>query len=290
MQKVILMKGLPGSGKSTLSKSIIMDNPNIYKRICRDDLRSMFDNMVYSKENEKFVRHIRDVLILESLLKGKSIIVDDLNISNKNYMRIEEIVNKFNKDKNKKVKIEINELKTPLEECIKRDASRSKPIGEKVIRKLANSYQKDEPEYIKQDERLPKAIISDLDGTLALLNGRNPYEADDCDKDILNIPVANVIKNYAKMGFKIILFSGRFDTYYDKTIKWLNNNDIPFDIIKMRKSNDTRKDSVIKKEFFKELVENKYFIEFVLDDRNQVVDLWRRDLKLPCLQVYYGDF
>ena len=33
----------------------------------------------------------------------------------------------------------------------------------------------------------------------------------------------------------------------------------------------------------------KYFVEFVLDDRNQVVDLWRKDLNLPCLQVNYGN-
>lgn len=37
-------------------------------------------------------------------------------------------------------------------------------------------------------------------------------------------------------------------------------------------------------------IQDQYFVEFILDDRNQVVDLWRNELNLPCLQVYYGDF
>jgi hypothetical protein len=65
---------------------------------------------------------------------------------------------------------------------------------------------------------------------------------------------------------------------------------IPFDELLMRKTGDNRKDSIIKKEIFMEHVQNKYFIEFILDDRNQVVDMWRNDLQLPCFQVYYGDF
>jgi hypothetical protein len=28
----------------------------------------------------------------------------------------------------------------------------------------------------------------------------------------------------------------------------------------------------------------------VIDDRNQVVDMWRMELGLVCLQVDYGDF
>jgi hypothetical protein len=58
----------------------------------------------------------------------------------------------------------------------------------------------------------------------------------------------------------------------------------------MRITSDNRKDSIIKKEIFAEHIQDKYYIEFVLDDRNQVVDMWRNELKLPCFQVYYGDF
>ena len=58
----------------------------------------------------------------------------------------------------------------------------------------------------------------------------------------------------------------------------------------MRDGADLRKDSIVKREFYDNEIRDQYFVEFVLDDRNQVVDMWRKDLGLTCLQVNYGDF
>lgn len=58
----------------------------------------------------------------------------------------------------------------------------------------------------------------------------------------------------------------------------------------MRASEDYRKDAVIKKEIFKREIQNQFYVEFLLDDRNQVVDMWRKELQLACFQVNYGDF
>ena len=58
----------------------------------------------------------------------------------------------------------------------------------------------------------------------------------------------------------------------------------------MRRRDDSRKDSVVKRELFDAHIRGRYFVELVLDDRDQVVSLWRRDLGLTCLQVDYGDF
>ena len=57
----------------------------------------------------------------------------------------------------------------------------------------------------------------------------------------------------------------------------------------MRNTADTRKDSIIKKEIYDAHIKDKYYIELVLDDRDQVVRLWR-SLGLPTFQVNYGDF
>jgi hypothetical protein len=65
---------------------------------------------------------------------------------------------------------------------------------------------------------------------------------------------------------------------------------VEYDSLWMRNKKDNRKDSIIKEELFIQNIENNYFVEFVLDDRNQVVDLWRQKLQLPCLQVFYGNF
>ncbi|MBK9581896.1 MAG: hypothetical protein IPO48_08380 [Saprospiraceae bacterium] len=151
-------------------------------------------------------------------------------------------------------------------------------------------HEKKHPVYRTQDPSLPKAIICDLDGTLALMNGRSPFDASTCESDLPNTPVVNIVKNYHELGYKIILASGREDTFKTQTISWLEKYDVQYDLLFMRAAGDYRKDAVIKKEMFDTQIEGKYFVEFVLDDRNQVVDLWRKDLNLPCFQVYYGDF
>ncbi len=290
MKKVIIMRGLPGSGKSTYAKKLVEENPNSYKRINRDDLRMMFDNGYTSDGNEKFVKKVRDILIIKALEEGKHVIVDDTNLSEKNETRIRQLVHEFNKAHNDEVQVEIKEMETSLDECLKRDALREKPVGHKVIKTMHRQFFHKDPEYKQQDEILPKAIICDLDGTLAFLNGRSPYDASHCDKDLLNKPVANTIKNYAKLGYKIILVSGRKDTYMETTKVWLKLHDITYDMLLMRSANDNRKDSIIKREIFDQHIANKYFIEFTLDDRNQVVDMWRNELGVPCFQVYYGNF
>jgi len=40
-QKVIILKGLPASGKTTWAKKFVQENGGLYKRISKDDLRAM---------------------------------------------------------------------------------------------------------------------------------------------------------------------------------------------------------------------------------------------------------
>lgn len=146
------------------------------------------------------------------------------------------------------------------------------------------------PLYVKQDQSLPPAIICDLDGTLALMNGRNPFDASKCEDDLPNNPVVHLVKLYADQGTKIILLSGRTDNYKSETLRWLENHSITYEKLLMRRHGDSRKDAIIKKEIIDNEIKGKYFVRFVLDDRNQVVDMWRNEIGYPCFQVYYGDF
>jgi hypothetical protein len=163
-------------------------------------------------------------------------------------------------------------------------------VKTKTTKKKFDLLHKEEPKYCTQNSDLPKAIICDLDGTLCLMNGRNPFDASKCDADLLNEPVANVLRNYKQLGYAILLVSGREDRFREPTLRFLERHAITFDDLLMRKAKDNRKDAIIKTEIYNEFIKDKYFVEFVMDDRNQVVDMWRKDLKLPCFQVYYGDF
>ena len=177
MKKVILLRGLPASGKSTYAKKMQDESPGMYKRINRDDMCMMLDNGQLSKPNEKFVKKLRDYLILKALEDGRHVIVDDLNLSSKNKTRIEQIVHEFNKNNDDNVQVEVREIEAPLATCLERDAKREKKVGAKVIRQLHKQFYGEKGRYKPQDTALPKAIICDLDGTLSLMNGRNPYDA-----------------------------------------------------------------------------------------------------------------
>ncbi len=139
---------------------------------------------------------------------------------------------------------------------------------------------------------LPKVIICDIDGTLALLGERNPFDPT-TGEDLLNNPIANILEvydNQAVLPVSLILLTGRDEKYRQHTIDWLTKYGIThYKALYMRKIADRRKDYVIKKEIYEQEIKGKYDVLFVLEDRDQVVKMWR-ELGLTCLQVAYGDF
>ncbi len=101
------------------------------------------------------------------------------------------------------------------------------------------------------------------------------------------------MKSLHVAGYKIVFFSGRDAVCRAHTISWLNTHfgwhESDYEL-SMRPQNDNRKDAIIKQELFEQHILGRYYVEFVVDDRQQVVDMWRRTLGLTCIQVDYGDF
>ena len=69
--------------------------------------------------------------------------------------------------------------------------------------------------------KIDKAIICDCDGTLCLLNGRDPFDFESAENDLLNKPVANLIKMYKNAGNKILIVSSREEKFQSLTETWL---------------------------------------------------------------------
>lgn len=137
--------------------------------------------------------------------------------------------------------------------------------------------------------QLPDCIICDIDGTIAINNsGRSPYDWKRVGEDALNSTIADILKSTPVQ--MVFLFSGRDEECRELTQEWLRKNNVYYDTLVMRPEGDVRKDSIVKRELFKKYVKGKYNVKFVLDDRNQVVDMWRNELGLICLQVAEGDF
>tara|TARA_R100000781_G_scaffold104654_1_gene68404 strand:- start:22 stop:459 length:438 start_codon:yes stop_codon:yes gene_type:complete len=145
---------------------------------------------------------------------------------------------------------------------------------------------------------MTEAIICDLDGTLSINDhGRSFFEAHDCDRDSLNEPVGRLLEWARECDIEIIYLSGREDRFREPTLRFLFENDFGHDIgiepneysLFMRKTGDNRADDIIKWEIYQEHIEPNYNIVFILDDRNQVVNMWRSK-GLTCFQVAPGDF
>lgn len=136
-----------------------------------------------------------------------------------------------------------------------------------------------------------KAIICDLDGTLCLKGDREFNDYMRVGEDKLNSPIRTILQMCYIAGYDIILVSGREDKDYCRSIteSWLTVHNIRYNSLYMRKFKDFRSDDIIKKEIYLELIQPRYKIEFVLDDRDKVVKMWR-ELGLTCLQVAEGNF
>ena len=294
MKKILVLKGLPASGKSTYAKQLVKDKPGMYKRINRDDLRHMLDGYHFTNSNEKFIKKTRDWLVQQALHAGKHVIIDDTNLAEANVIRMEQLALEHEKETGHKVMVDVKTFDISVEEAIERDSKRENPVGKEAIKRMHRQHFKKErktiPIYRTQNPDLDKAIICDLDGTLALITNRSPFDGSKCEGDLPNTPVVNMVKQYKTLGYKILLLSGRQGQYQPETERWLAAHNIEYDALWMRAPKDNRKDSFIKRELFENHIEDQYYVEFVLDDRDQVVDLWRQELHLPCLQVFYGDF
>lgn len=299
MPKVVILVGLPASGKSTYARKLV--GKGNYTRVNKDDLREMLHasgkegDRGFRGKLENTVLSIRDSIIIKALRSGQNVVVDDTNLDPKHIDRISEVVEaqqELDREylQNPKLKYtwEVKVFDTPLEDCIKRDMTRSKPVGERVIREMHNKYLRP-LKRVTQDENAPQAVIFDMDGTLALLNGRDPYDASTCEYDLPNYPVIDVLRKYQKDGYKIIICSGRKDEFAEQTGRWLDKFDIKPDLLLMRVTDDNRNDSIVKEEMFKNHILGKYYVEVVYDDRERVVDTWR-DLGLTCFQVSDGRF
>lgn len=303
---LLILRGIPASGKSTFATELVKIG---YKRVNRDSLREMVDSSVWSKSNEKFIIQIRDHIVKSSLESLQSVVVDDTNLDENTVKHLHNIAQEVALN-GTGVRVSEKWFDVDLDTALARNAGRTGTarVPDDVIRRMYKQCKSNPKldlsvEYpavaqiakLEQDPLLTHAIIVDLDGTVAIANGRNIYDASRCDEDLPNKPIVDIVERYVSGGttWDYVLFcSGRENKFREQTMTFLRREfdlDAMYWKLFMRPTGDKRKDYIVKEEIFKNEIYGKYYVDFCLDDRDQVVAQWRR-MGLTCLQVAPGDF
>ena len=135
MSKLIITRGLPASGKSTWAKQWVLEDPEHRVRINQDDIRLMLGKY-WVPSREKLVQHIQEEALIEALLRGYDIVIDNTNLNEKVLDNYRVLVTAYGDHA-----IEYKDFfDTPLSVCIKRDKNRDLQVTEKVIRSFYNNY------------------------------------------------------------------------------------------------------------------------------------------------------
>lgn len=300
---LIILRGLPGAGKSTYAKTLNAD-----AIFSRDKFREYFPDTNNGATNFETV--INDLMLTGAkgvLKEDKTVVIDATNLSMSSlhpfiWLALE----------NKVKHLTITTLQTPVEICVQRrqnqisqevikakaaryghnlftDSQVTKVVSHTVENQIAKYFNEFAP-YSCQNSWLTPVIICDIDGTLANMGTRDPYDESTVLNDSPHQHIVNLVKKYnTDNDYKLVVMSGRTDSCFDDTLTWLHKQGIYPDALLMRKTGDTRSDAVVKRELLETVEKTCGPVEFVLDDRNSVVEMWRK-IGIPCLQVAPGDF
>lgn len=145
MPKIILTRGIQGSGKSTWAKKWVEEDPTHRVRWNNDDFRRML-GPYWVPERELLVSESRSVFLSRAMLFGYDIVIDNMNLNDWNWNDVQRKIDDFNRSvfglkTKKRYTLEFKDFfDVSLEECIERDSKRENPIGEKVITKTYDKY------------------------------------------------------------------------------------------------------------------------------------------------------
>lgn len=302
MTELLILRGLPASGKTTFAKQWVTEDVERRSRVNRDELRETLHDG-FQGPNEVAVSKCEHALISTLLAVGRSVVVDNTNLKARYVRTYAELAHEAGTG------FELKDFEVPIDEMVERDVHRIKAgergVGEQIIREMATRF------HIGPDGNLPvlpeldgnvnsrlyvpnptrhQVIQVDIDGTVALHDGRSPYDYSRVSEDLPHRSVIRLVQDLMNhAGYGVVFLSGRPESCRADTEDWLRRHvGTNFNLF-MRQTGDGRSDDIIKVELFNEHVRDRYHVIAVFDDRNRVVRAWRK-IGLTCLQVADGAF
>lgn len=305
MKKMIVLQGPPACGKSTRAQELLTEyGSDKAVIVCRDSIREACgEYWVPSREN--YISDIEKCAVIAALEHNMIPIIDATNLNPKTIEKWKKIAENY------QVEIQWVSVVVPYQEALKRDSNpdRKRPVGKKVLRDFYKKYYPHLIAPMSDDRKMieftgkKKAIIVDIDGTIALRQNRNPFDYEKVYEDRIDHRMAHLLKNLInETEYEVFFVTGReqVGNCYADTALWLSNNiheEHWFNqgvcesnwTLYMREEGDYRSDEIVKKEIYTNCIEPWYDVVCVFEDRNRVVKMWR-DLGLLVAQVWDGDF
>jgi predicted kinase len=308
MTEIILTRGLPGSGKSTYAREWLAADPTKRVTISRDDLRMKLFGEWYPTENRKEkeakVTQMQHAIIRKALNEGKQVMIDDTNLNPRVFKTFGQIAQEFS------VPLKNIDFPVEVEEAVRRQAGRDKPVPADAVRKMARDYMGPNGQFhlfpntypvkpFKAPAERVQTIAFDADGTLADVSGithlvRGKYrDFDRFHRSSLwspaNEDVVALAKEAAEKGFKVIVVTAREEPYREVTQAWMDAMGVPYENIFMRPEKDLRPDHVVKGEMFQKINEHYDVVHFV-DDREDIARVWEEyGVQTTIVAGGYGD-
>jgi predicted kinase len=288
--RLLITRGLPAAGKTTFARGL---QPYVV-RVNRDDIRIMLHGRrLFTPWAEGQVTAVQRTMV-EALLRARAaVIVDDTNLRSRTVRDWARMAARFGAG------FEVHDFTdVPLEECLRRDAARpaEERVGEAAIRSMHERFlaRRTLPLPVPAvghvpDAGLPPALLVDIDGTVALLGTRSPYDWSRVGEDLPNQPVIDAVRAMHAAGNAILFCTGRDESSRRRTEDWLELFvGVPYQGLFMRPDGDSRRDSVVKQEIFEREIRDRWRVAGVFEDRQHVVRMWR-SLGLTVFQVAEGD-
>lgn len=273
----ILTVGISASGKSTWARSFCASKKNNALNINRDDIRFAItghDNWggyKFSNEVEDIVTRTQFSIAESAISLGKNIVISDTNLSETTRKQWSNFCER------KGIRYEEKIFHISYEEAIRRDALRSNGVGHNVIWKQFVKFNEQFGERYTPNPSLPKAVLVDIDGTIADMKGiRGAFEWDKVKFDRPRQLIIRMVQALSNSGHEIIFMSGRDCCCYNDTLEWIHTHyGHDFAHLYMREEGDSRKDTVVKKEMFKMYIQDQYNVVMCIDDRPCVVRMYQ---------------
>ena len=287
MKKAFITVGASASGKTTWAQEFVyaqLQEGKKFTIIERDRIRANIlvaknktqagDGIVWAKWNWKWEKDV--TTIAESMLAAATadpelagVIFADTNLNADRRAALVKSLTALGYE------VEEKFFDVTWKEAVKRDTARKNGVGVSVLAEQFARLQKATvPQYVP-DTKKPRAVIVDVDGTLANMAGRSAFAWDKVGEDTVDEEVRDVIRGLSDAGYTVIVMSGRDSVCRELTEEWLKRADVPYKALFMRPVGDMRSDDLIKGELFWANVANKYNVKLVIDDRPQVCRYWR---------------